>query len=59
MLTVYHIYLTREGAEKWFALGLLGDEQARTLGHAFPEITRIETWLGTEVYRARQKRTVH
>lgn len=59
MMMVYHIYIERDGAEKWIALGLLGDEQAQLLGQAFPDITKIETWLGVEVYRSKRKRTVH
>jgi len=59
MLTVFHIFIMRDGQEKWIALGLLGEEQAQLLGNAFPEVTRIETWTGTEVYRAKSKRTVH
>jgi hypothetical protein len=55
-MLVYHIYIERDGAEKWIALGLLGSEQAQLLGQAFPDITRIETWLGDEVY---ERRTVH
>lgn len=55
-MMVYHIFIERDGAEKWIALGLLSEEQAQLLGKAFPDITRIETWLGTEVY---ERRTVH
>lgn len=54
MMIVYHVYIQRDGAEKWIALGLLGDEQASLLGQAFPDITRIETWLGTEVYKRKK-----
>ena len=59
MLTVFHIYIERDGAEKWIALGLLGEEQACLLGAAFPDITRIETWLGHEVYKSKRTRKVH
>lgn len=60
-MLVYHVYIERDGSEKWIALGLLGNEQATLLGHAFPEITRIETWLGDPVYaqKSKKKRTVH
>lgn len=56
MIMVYHVYIERDGEEKWIALGLLGEEQAHLLGEAFPEITRIETWLGNPVY---ERKTVH
>lgn len=55
MMQVYHIYIDRDGTEKWIAIGLISDEQAKLLGQAFPDITKIETWLGAEVY---QRRTV-
>lgn len=58
-MIVYHVYIERDGTEKWIALGLLGSEQAELLGAAFPDITRIETWLGTEVYKSKRKRVVH
>lgn len=58
-MIVYHIFLNRDGTEKWIALALLSQEQAMLLGKAFPEITRIETWLGEVVYKAKQKPTVH
>lgn len=57
-MMVYHVYIDRDGAEKWIALGLLSTDQAELLGKAFPDITRIETWLGDVVYKAK-KRTVH
>lgn len=59
MMQVYHIYIDRDGEEKWIALGLLGNEQAVLLGQAFPDIIRIETWLGDVVYKSKRKRTVH
>lgn len=58
-MMVYHVYVDRDGAEKWFALGLLSTEQAVLLGQAFPDITRVETWLGDVVYSSKRKRTVH
>lgn len=57
-MMVYHVYINRDGAEKWIALGLLSAEQATLLGQAFPDIIRIETWLGDVVYKAK-KRTIH
>lgn len=51
MMIVYHVFIKRDGAEKWIALGLLGNEQAELLGQAFPDITRIETWNGVEVFK--------
>lgn len=58
-MMVYHVYIERDGAEKWIALGLLSADQAQLLGQAFPDITRIESWLGDVVYKSKRKRTVH
>lgn len=58
-MNIYHVYLTRDGSEKWFALALYSTEQAELLGQAFPEITRIETWNGDVVFQGKAKRTVH
>lgn len=55
-MNIYHIYIKRGGTERWIALGLYSESQAQLVGSAFPEVTRIETWDGHEVYR---KRTVH
>lgn len=54
-MMVYHVYIERDGAEKWIALGLLSTDQAELLGAAFRDITRIETWLGDVVYKAKRK----
>ncbi|EKS29288.1 hypothetical protein [Afipia felis] len=45
-MNIYHVYITRDGQEKWIALALYSTEQAELLGQAFPDITRIETWSG-------------
>ena len=55
-MQIYHIYIARHGGERWIALGLMNDDQAKLLGQVFPDITKIETWLGAEVY---QRRTMH
>lgn len=55
-MNIYHIYINRDGKEGWIALGLYSESQAQLVGSAFPEVSRIETWDGHEVYR---KRTVH
>lgn len=59
LMLVYHVYIERDGAEKWIALDLLSSDQAELLGKAFPDITRIETWLGDVVYTSKRKQTVH
>jgi hypothetical protein len=58
-MNIYHVYITRDGQEKWIALALYSTEQAELLGQAFPDISRIETWSGDEIYKAKHKRTVH
>jgi hypothetical protein len=58
-MIVYHVYLNRDGAEKWFAIALYSTEQVNLLGGVFPEITRIETWLGDVVYKRKAKKVVH
>lgn len=59
MMNIYHVYIMRDDIEKWIALALYSTEQAELLGQAFPDITRIETWSGDVVYKAKHKRTVH
>lgn len=58
-MMVYHVYVDRDGTEKWFALAMYSTEQVLLLGNAFPEIARIETWLGDVVYKRKAKKVVH
>jgi hypothetical protein len=53
-MMVYHVYIDRDDTEKWIALGLLSVDQAELLGKAFPDISRIETWLGDVVYKRKR-----